>query len=73
MTRTGDHDYWNHNTHYHRLVLDAMPDPCEAALDVGCGEGLLARRLATRARRVHRGEGIQRAGSGRRASLASGA
>ncbi|GAA0338841.1 class I SAM-dependent methyltransferase [Actinoallomurus spadix] len=52
MTRTGDHDYWNHNTHYHRLVLDAMPDPCEAALDVGCGEGLLARRLATRARRV---------------------
>ncbi|MCO5999429.1 class I SAM-dependent methyltransferase [Actinoallomurus rhizosphaericola] len=52
MTHTDDHDYWNHNTHYHRLVLDAMPDPCEAALDVGCGEGLLARRLATRVRRV---------------------
>ncbi|MEV5750621.1 class I SAM-dependent methyltransferase [Actinoallomurus sp. NPDC052308] len=52
MTRTEEHAYWNHNTHYHRLVLDAMPDPCDAALDVGCGEGLLARRLATRAGRV---------------------
>ncbi|MCO6003419.1 class I SAM-dependent methyltransferase [Actinoallomurus purpureus] len=46
------HAYWNHNTHYHPLVLDAMPDPCGEALDVGCGEGLLVRRLAGRARRV---------------------
>ncbi|GAA4623736.1 class I SAM-dependent methyltransferase [Actinoallomurus vinaceus] len=50
MTHTDD--YWNHNTHYHRLVLGAMPDPCDAALDVGCGEGLLARRIAGRARHV---------------------
>jgi SAM-dependent methyltransferase len=41
--------YWNHNVHYHRLVLDAVPDDCREALDVGCGDGLLARKLATRA------------------------
>lgn len=52
MAHTDDHHYWNHNVHYHRLVLDAMPHPCEAALDVGCGEGLLVRRLAARAHRV---------------------
>ncbi|MFI5675031.1 class I SAM-dependent methyltransferase [Streptomyces cellulosae] len=41
--------YWSHNTHYHRTVLDAVPDGCGAALDVGCGDGLLARKLAARA------------------------
>ncbi|REE94915.1 class I SAM-dependent methyltransferase [Thermomonospora umbrina] len=45
-------DYWNHNVHYHPVVLDAVPPGCRAALDVGCGEGLLARRLAARAERV---------------------
>jgi SAM-dependent methyltransferase len=41
--------YWNHNVHYHGVVLDAVPDGCGAALDVGCGDGLLARKLAARA------------------------
>lgn len=36
---------WNHNIHYHRLVLAAVPDGCATALEVGCGEGLLAREL----------------------------
>ncbi|MCF6523087.1 bifunctional 2-polyprenyl-6-hydroxyphenol methylase/3-demethylubiquinol 3-O-methyltransferase UbiG [Streptomyces sp. JJ36] len=44
--------YWNHNVHYHSLVLDAVPERCGAALDVGCGDGLLARRLAQRAEAV---------------------
>ncbi|KOU67637.1 SAM-dependent methyltransferase [Streptomyces sp. MMG1533] len=30
--------YWNHNVHYHPVVLAAVPD--------GCGDGLLARKLA---------------------------
>src|SRR5438309_9242929 len=30
---------WNHNTHYHRTVLGAMPSGAKRALDVGCGEG----------------------------------
>jgi 2-polyprenyl-3-methyl-5-hydroxy-6-metoxy-1,4-benzoquinol methylase len=36
---------WNHNIHYHPLVLSAIPAGCERALDVGCGEGMLAREL----------------------------
>ncbi|RPE40891.1 methyltransferase family protein [Streptomyces sp. Ag109_O5-1] len=44
--------YWNHNVHYHPLVLDAVPDGCRTALDVGCGDGLLAAKLATRAESV---------------------
>jgi SAM-dependent methyltransferase len=38
---------WNHNTHYHRLVLAAMPTDAGRVLDVGCGEGdLLADLLS---------------------------
>jgi hypothetical protein len=37
---------WNHNLHYHPLILDAVPDGCQRALDVGCGEGILARDAA---------------------------
>ncbi|GAA4105553.1 class I SAM-dependent methyltransferase [Actinomadura miaoliensis] len=46
------HDYWNHNTHYHGVVLSSVPRGCGAALDVGCGDGLLVRRLAPRAEHV---------------------
>ncbi|MEW1773965.1 class I SAM-dependent methyltransferase [Streptomyces sp. NPDC086777] len=45
-------EYWNHNVHYHPVVLDAVPAGCRAALDVGCGDGLLAARLATMAESV---------------------
>jgi 2-polyprenyl-3-methyl-5-hydroxy-6-metoxy-1,4-benzoquinol methylase len=37
---------WNHNIHYHGVALGAVPSNCRRVLDVGCGEGLLARRLA---------------------------
>lgn len=39
---------WNHNIHYYPLVLDAVPAGCRRALDVGCGEGSLARLLVGR-------------------------
>jgi SAM-dependent methyltransferase len=45
-------DYWNHNVYYHPLVLDAGPSGCEQALDVGCGDGLLAAKLAARSGHV---------------------
>ncbi|MCQ0021278.1 class I SAM-dependent methyltransferase [Actinomadura madurae] len=45
-------EYWNHNTHYHDVVLRNVPRGCGEALDVGCGDGLLARRLAPRAAHV---------------------
>ena len=38
-------DRWNHNLHYHRLVLDAVPAGARTALDIGTGDGLLARDL----------------------------
>ncbi len=38
---------WNHNTHYHPVVLAWAPPDASTALDAGCGEGLLARRLRT--------------------------
>jgi SAM-dependent methyltransferase len=36
--------YWNHNTHYHPLALRCAAG-ASTALDIGCGEGLLTRRL----------------------------
>ena len=36
---------WNHNIHYHRLVLGAVPAGARSALDVGTGDGLLAADL----------------------------
>jgi SAM-dependent methyltransferase len=44
--------YWNHNVYYQPLILGAVPPGCGSALDVGCGDGLLASRLATRCRDV---------------------
>jgi 2-polyprenyl-3-methyl-5-hydroxy-6-metoxy-1,4-benzoquinol methylase len=41
----GEHEPWNHNSHYHRVILAAVPPGCERALDVGCGQGALTRRL----------------------------
>ncbi|HEX8830491.1 MAG TPA: class I SAM-dependent methyltransferase [Longimicrobium sp.] len=38
-------DPWNHNIHYHGLILRAIPPGARRALDVGCGEGTLARQL----------------------------
>jgi SAM-dependent methyltransferase len=43
---------WNHNIHYHPLILAAVPDGCSRALDVGCGEGMLARELTQSVPRV---------------------
>jgi 2-polyprenyl-3-methyl-5-hydroxy-6-metoxy-1,4-benzoquinol methylase len=37
---------WNHNTHYHDRLLNAVPRPCARALDIGCGRGGFSRKLA---------------------------
>lgn len=41
-------DRWNHNIHYHQLLLDAVPTDARRVLDVGCGEGMLVRQFAER-------------------------
>lgn len=47
-----DGQRWNHNVHYHRVILDAIPSDARRALDVGCGEGVFSRRLRERALEV---------------------
>ena len=41
-------DYWNHNVHYQPVILGPVPPGCESAIDVGCGDGMLAGKLAAR-------------------------
>lgn len=39
---------WNHNAHYHSYLLRQIPKRVYRTLDVGCGLGLFARKLAER-------------------------
>jgi SAM-dependent methyltransferase len=39
---------WDHNAYYHRLLLRELPTRCRRVLDVGCGAGSFASRLAQR-------------------------
>lgn len=41
-----------HNDHYHNFLLRHVPTNCQNALDVGCGTGTFARRLAERSQHV---------------------
>ena len=43
---------WDHNSYYQPRLLRALPVRCERVLDVGCGKGEFAIRLAERAGRV---------------------
>jgi 2-polyprenyl-3-methyl-5-hydroxy-6-metoxy-1,4-benzoquinol methylase len=37
---------WDHNKHYHRFLLQQVPQHCRNALEIGCGKGAFARLLA---------------------------
>ncbi|EME52054.1 class I SAM-dependent methyltransferase [Amycolatopsis decaplanina] len=50
---------FDHNDHYHPLLLDQLPPGPGVALDVGCGSGRFARRLAATGMHV---EAIDRSG-----------
>jgi SAM-dependent methyltransferase len=45
-------DYWNHNTAYHPWLASLAAKHRGDVLDVGCGDGLLAQRLAPVSRSV---------------------
>lgn len=40
------------NDHYHNFLLRHLPSNCRDALEIGCGAGALARRLAQRSQNV---------------------
>ena len=44
----GEAERWNHNTHYHSVIYGAVAHVRGNVLDVGCGEGTLARGLCRR-------------------------
>ena len=37
---------WSHNDHFHSWIVANLPEPCQTALDVGCGRGELVAALA---------------------------
>lgn len=43
---------WNHNEHFHGWILRNLPARRRAAVDVGCGTGVLAGKLASSFARV---------------------
>ena len=47
-----DSEGWTHNNHYHSFILRHVPNNCQNVLEIGCGTGSLARRLAERAQNV---------------------
>jgi 2-polyprenyl-3-methyl-5-hydroxy-6-metoxy-1,4-benzoquinol methylase len=52
MAAPTDRDYWNHNTAYHPWLVGIACEHRGDVLDVGCGDGLLAQRLAPVSRSV---------------------
>jgi SAM-dependent methyltransferase len=52
VTHADTRPAFNHNDFYHRYLLRHVPAGCGRALDVGCGTGVFARRLAHHARSV---------------------
>ena len=59
---------WNHNEHFHGWILRNLPARRNVAMDVGCGKGVLAGKLATQFAHVtgiDRNEGMVAAASAR--------
>ncbi|CAM5258603.1 Ubiquinone biosynthesis O-methyltransferase, mitochondrial [Streptomyces xanthochromogenes] len=52
MREPAEEPYWNTNVARHPGILRSVPEGCGEALDVGCGDGLLAQKLAARAKHV---------------------
>ena len=52
LARVNARHPWNHNEHFHGWILGNLPARRRAALDVGCGMGVLAGKLAPHFARV---------------------
>jgi SAM-dependent methyltransferase len=44
--------HWDHNAYYQRVLLNRLPRRCGRVLEIGCGAGAFAARLAGRAEHV---------------------
>lgn len=59
---------WNHNEHFHDWILRNLPARRQVAVDIGCGKGVLAGKLATyftHVTGIDRDEGMAAAASAR--------
>jgi SAM-dependent methyltransferase len=52
LARVNARHPWSHNDHFHGWILGNLPARRRAAVDVGCGLGVLAGKLAPRFERV---------------------
>jgi SAM-dependent methyltransferase len=52
LARVNARHPWNHNEHFHGWILRNLPARRQAAVDVGCGTGVLAGKLAQHFARV---------------------
>jgi SAM-dependent methyltransferase len=52
LARVNARHPWNHNEHFHGWILRNLPARRRAAVDVGCGTGVLAGKLAAHFARV---------------------
>jgi SAM-dependent methyltransferase len=52
LARVNARHPWSHNEHFHGWILRHLPARRELAVDVGCGTGVLAEKLAPRFRSV---------------------
>jgi SAM-dependent methyltransferase len=52
LARVNARHPWNHNEHFHGWILRNLPAPRRAAVDIGCGTGVLAGKLAAHFARV---------------------
>jgi 2-polyprenyl-3-methyl-5-hydroxy-6-metoxy-1,4-benzoquinol methylase len=71
LARANTRHPWNHNEHFHGWILCNLPARQHTAIDVGCGSGVLAGKLAAHFARVigiDADEGMAAAASTRLAS-----
>ncbi len=52
LARVNERHPWSHNEYFHGWILRNLPARREAAVDIGCGTGVLAAKLAPRFARV---------------------
>jgi ubiquinone/menaquinone biosynthesis C-methylase UbiE len=52
VVSTASEDGATHNDHYHNFLLRQLPSNCHNVLEIGCGTGAFARRLAERSEQV---------------------